>query len=45
MCFGTEYGNHRLKLVVIGKCRTPQHSRVLKQTAFLPSVITRKELG
>jgi hypothetical protein len=46
MCCGNASRNHRLKFVVIGKAKkNHDHSRIPKQTAFLPIITTRKEHG
>jgi RNase H-fold protein (predicted Holliday junction resolvase) len=37
--------NHKLKLVVIGKPRKPQYSRVPKKTASLSIIKTTREHG
>jgi hypothetical protein len=46
MSYGNTSGNHKLKLVVIGKVKKKRvWSRVLKQTAFLYAITTRKVHG
>jgi hypothetical protein len=42
MCCGSAPGNHKLKLVVIGKAKNHDCSRVPKQTAFLSIITTRR---
>jgi hypothetical protein len=43
MCCGNASTNHKLKIVVTGKAKNHDHSRVPKQTAFVSIITTRKK--
>jgi hypothetical protein len=45
MCHGIASRNYKLKLVMIGKDKSHDHSMIPKQTAFLSIITTRKEHG